>query len=436
MWTWLTSFLLVGYLAMGRAFAYVGIPPLRLFIGDMVLAAFLFPRPGNPLNRLIPTLLKRKPLDSLAWAYLLFLGYGLFQVVRGLGTGHPAFETVRNLVFNAYPLYLLLGISVGLTNPDLLHKCIRFLAWFNGIYGIAYILYLSQLRWLFPGAERVPLFGQPAASAVVLVGLLYFERNLWKVWPQLLMNAFVLLGVLVRADWLATALGVSLCGILAGRARKALATAGCVLLLLLVGYLADFRIPSPSFRGGSISSQEIAIRAFAIIDAETAAQYAESPGRVSGTLYWRQDWWKAIWEAVTDARSDQVFYFGLGYGYPLASLVSHVPPNVITPHNVFMYALGYTGWVGVAVFALFQYALASCLWAVRRTTGDSFGFIYWAMAMAFALFGNLLETPFGAIPLYLVAGISLAPLLKHEHPADSQLLPATGRRGSGLPVRS
>jgi hypothetical protein len=39
MWSRIAGFLLAGYLAMGRSFAYLGIPPF--FIGEIVLGTFL-----------------------------------------------------------------------------------------------------------------------------------------------------------------------------------------------------------------------------------------------------------------------------------------------------------------------------------------------------------------------------------------------------------
>src|SRR5690606_39928801 len=42
-----------------------------------------------------------------------------------------------------------------------------------------------------------------------------------------------------------------------------------------------------------------------------------------------------------------------------------------TPHSVFYYALGYTGWVGVILFAALQYAILAHLWRSYRLTGQA-----------------------------------------------------------------
>ena len=40
-WVKMASFLILGYFVMGRTFAYLGIPPLHIFIGEIVLGSFL-----------------------------------------------------------------------------------------------------------------------------------------------------------------------------------------------------------------------------------------------------------------------------------------------------------------------------------------------------------------------------------------------------------
>ena len=72
--------------------------------------------------------------------------------------------------------------------------------------------------------------------------------------------------------------------------------------------------------------------------------------------------------------------------------------DVRTPHNIFYYALGYSGWIGVAIFFALQLTCASMLWRVYRLTGQAYGLAVWAATLIAAFFGNVMETPFGAIP--------------------------------------
>jgi len=103
---------------------------------------------------------------------------------------------------------------------------------------------------------------------------------------------------------------------------------------------------------------------------------------------------------------------GYGYGFPLGDLVPYLEGQFIrTPHNTFFYALGYTGWIGVALFSLFQIQIFRLLWKAYRADGKPFGIIYWVSMMTFGMFFPLGETPYGAIPFYLVIGWCASPLL-------------------------
>jgi O-antigen ligase len=121
-------------------------------------------------------------------------------------------------------------------------------------------------------------------------------------------------------------------------------------------------------------------------------------------------------------KSETTFLFGYGYGFHLGSLGPYnIAEDTRTPHNVFFYALGYGGWIGVSLFLAFQICLVRLLWLSDHLTGQPFGISFWALSVVVGSFGNFFETPFGAIPFYLIVGMLLAPVLlpkkvKHAHP--------------------
>jgi hypothetical protein len=82
-----------------------------------------------------------------------------------------------------------------------------------------------------------------------------------------------------------------------------------------------------------------------------------------------------------------------------------------TPHDVFYYALGYSGWIGVLIFFSLQTGCAVLLWRVYRVTGQAWGLAVWAAGLTTAFFGNFMETPAGAIPFYLTMGLFVGPAL-------------------------
>jgi O-antigen ligase len=128
----------------------------------------------------------------------------------------------------------------------------------------------------------------------------------------------------------------------------------------------------------------------------------------SGTWEWRTSWWREIWRHVHKRTTHTLF--GPGYGYPVWELHPDGTDDfpLRTPHNVVIYALGYTGWVGVALFVLVQAGLFAALAAAWRATGQCFGICLWVMGVVRSLGDNFFESPHFAIAFFVLAGLSLA----------------------------
>jgi len=415
LWLFIVAFLLFGYLSMNRSFAYLGIPPLKLFIGELVLGAFLLTRPQALFGNWASALLNILPLSGVAWTLYLFLAYGILQFLRGIATGHPPFTAIQNLIFNIYPLYLFLGVWIGLQYPTFLPKFFRLFAWWHGLYGIVYILILDRVPWIIPGSSlEVPVFSAPTGSGVALLGLFSFEPKLIRVWFLLLLNACVMLGIQLRSEWLGFSVGLLVLSLFGKQMRRVLKGVGIVVVLLSLGYITDFSLPATSTRGGEISTRGIVGRVIAPLDPKLAAKYTEHSETFVDTVSWRTTWWQAIWDSVHEDETRS--FLGHGYGFQLSSLVPYLEdrPDVRTPHNVFYYALGYGGWIGVALFFALQFCLARLLWSAYRLTNQPFGIAFWAMSLTWALFDNFLENPFRAIPFYLLIGLAIAPALSRK----------------------
>jgi len=436
-WPWIAGFLLLGYLTMGRSFAYLGIPPI--FIGEVVLAAFLLLKPRIALGTWAASLLRPSPLNGLGLALLAFMAYGLWQVGRGILGGSPVVHTLKFFTFNYYTLYLFMGIWIGLHSPDFLPKLIRVIAWVNGIYGVIYIVALRDVAAYVPGSD-VPLFSAPSAQVVVILGLLCFERDLRAVWFVLLLNIVVTLVWQVRAEWAGLAFGILAWGFLAGRIGRVLAigTAG----LAVLGMIEFAEIPLVG-RNSDVSLSETVARAIAPIDKDLARKLSPNAAYHAGTAEWREIWWDAIWRSVHSRPMTEAF--GHGYGFPLISVAPKEAQKNNeedrTPHSVFYYALGYTGWVGVAIYGALQLAIVGLLWRAYRAGGSPAGLVFWVMAMVRVSFEEGFETPFKAIPFYLLWGMTMAAALQWEGRMPAQLLrarllSAAGRWTEALPRRA
>jgi hypothetical protein len=424
----LFAVLIVGYLSVSRAFAYVGIPTWKVFIGEVVLALSFLWGPGMNGKFWPWAVVKLPVLKSLSVTYALFFGFGILQVLHGIWMGNPPLVALRDFAFNYYPIYFFLGLLAGVARPDLLPRLIRCFAWFNGIYGVLFLLYLNRVSWFIPGigdeTTPIPIFGQPIYSFVALLGLLAYEKNLWRVSHLLFLNAFVMLGMQIRTEWLAFGIGVLVWGVITKQGKRLLHAGVIGAALLGMMYVTDFKLPSPEGRAeGDISVRQLADRGMAVFRAdlsdESAAAGVGEADSQEATFVWRTVWWLAIWNSALEDGHAAVL--GHGYGFPLGDLVPYLAGQFIrTPHNEFFFALGYTGWIGVALFFAFEVGILRLLWKVNRTTGEPFGVPYWVAMMAYGMFFPLGESPYGAIPFYLITGWIAARIVFDEQLTQDQ----------------
>jgi hypothetical protein len=424
-WIGAAGFLVVGYLSMTRSFAYLGIPPLKIFIGEIVLAAFLFLKPRVALGTWTASLLRQSPLNALGIALLVFILYGIWQMGRGVVGGSAIVYTLKLFIFNYYTLYLFFGIWIGLRAPEFLPKLVRAIAWVNGLYGLMFLVALDDVQAVVPGSD-VQLFGKPVGSAAAILGLLCFEHNLRRVWPLLALNITVALIMQWRTEWLGLGLGILAWGFLTGRFGRVVAMGMTALIVLGMIELADIRVVG---RSSTVSLGETVARVIAPIDVELAKQLSPHAERHAHTMEWREKWWAEIWRSVHS--TPMLEAFGHGYGFDLFALAPEdvregQVEEIRTPHSVFYFALGYTGWVGVILFVVLQFAILKLLWRSYQLTRQPVGVVWWVMGIAMANFEAGFDTPYRAIPFYLLWGMALAPGLAGERSTSTHRANAGG----------
>ncbi len=406
-------FLLIGS-AFGRTFYYLGVPSAKVFIGEVTLALFILLRPKILFRQWFRALTEKSPLSPFAWVLLLSILYGAAEVGLGLFKDYSPLTALQNLVFNLYPVYIFLGLWVGSEHPTMLQKVIRWWACILAVYGPLWMLFLHKIPLTFPGAPEVALFPQAGGGGVILLALLAMERNVTRYWVPMVICAAMELAVQVRAEWLSTIAAFLIWGMLERRFNKVLQAAALVFAILVLGLITDFELPGLAGRGGKVSTREIVARGVSAVDPVLAQDLTGSKDTAmyAGTISWRTRWWSAIGDSVsTDNGLDRAL-LGNSYGFPLKDLVPYLKSEDLrTPHNIFYYALGYSGWIGVALFFALQAALLRMLWQVYRRTGQSIGICMWAVTFVGAFFGNSFESPMGAIPFYLIMGVVIGPAL-------------------------
>jgi O-antigen ligase/polysaccharide polymerase Wzy-like membrane protein len=436
----LFQLVLAGNLLMGRSFAYWGFQPAKLFIGEAALAALCVWHPAEVFGRWFWSLSNRNPSGAFSWAFLLFLEYGVLEVWRGFDAGYSLAGAVQNFAYNCYPMYFFVGWWLGETCPDVLTNTVKWFAWVHGAYGLAYIAVLDRFTSTLtvPGAPWVPFFGQPSGSAIAILGLLCLNAQPSTVVIPLCLNTLVLLGMQVRAEWLALLVGLLVWSIAKGRIRPMITPIGVIVALLVVGYIIDFTLPGTSGRPSAVSARMLIARGIAPLSEELAVSVGGPGARhAAETFNWRTEWWNDIWRTIHESRSTAAL--GFGYGFALDSVTSvSMPGNkeapVRTPHSVFYYALGYSGWIGVAVFFFMQLQLGIVLMRAYAVSGQPFGLAACAGLFAWAFFDASFEAPYRAIPFFIIAGISTAPLLSLSQAASTAVWKPAIRTSLAHPI--
>jgi hypothetical protein len=412
-WAKITFVLLCGYALFGKTFAYLGVPPLKLFVGDIFLAFSLVFFTGPVLRPLLEGLTRPTEFSAMFWWMTAGLFYGLIEVARGLNMGYPPLAAFEELVVHVYPLYFFVGLWAALMFPDLVRKYIWYVSWGAMFYAIAYFLVLRKITMAIPGAPDVPLFPSPP-SGLALLGMTYFEGEIRRLWLPLSANVFVVLAGQIRSEWLALTLCMVVQSALIGKMRRLAITFGAITLVLVIGMITNVSIPSPAGRGVKmVSATEIVGRAVAAVDRDAAYEYSRNASFYAGTVTWRQNWWNAIWRSSNEDM--EISLLGHGYGFRLSGLVDYLRGiDLRTPHNIFFYTLGYTGWLGVVLFFSLQLSIGLTLYRGWRLTGQPFGVVFWVAAVISCWFGDFFEAPQAAIPYYLVTGMLCADVVRYR----------------------
>jgi hypothetical protein len=422
-WAKIAAFLVCGYGLFGKSFAYLGVPPAKLFIGDIALVLFMICCTGAILRPFLDGLLRPTQFSGLFWGLILFVFYGFVELARGLAMGYAPIPALQDVVVNVYPFYFFVGLWAAVTYRNLVRQTILFSAWASCFYALVYFLFLRNINILIPGSN-IPAFLAPGGG-LILLGITYFDnKEIRQLWFPIVGNLFIILAGQVRAGWLSMGAALVLQSVLTGKIRRLVSTVGLVTALLAIGFITDVSIPSPAGRGlNFVSSREIVARAVGALDRDAAVEISRKNGDFyAGTVSWRQRWWNVIWSSAhTDA---ETALLGHGYGYPLSQLVPYLKGlDIRTPHNIFFYALGYTGWIGVVLFFTFQGMVAATMFRVWQVNGQPFGIVFWLAAVIGAFFGDFFEAPQGAIPFYLTIGMVAADLVSPRVPSEQTVIP-------------
>jgi hypothetical protein len=280
------------------------------------------------------------------------------------------------------------------------------MAWLTVIYAPIYFLFLSHLNLTLTGilpGTGLEVLPNPGSGTVTLMGLLTLEPYLARFWLPIVVLVLMTIANQERSDWLGFGLCVVIWGKVSGRLGRVFA-------------LLDVKLPPIPGRGGELSARGTVARMAGAISPELAAEVSGNRAESQfyyGTVYWRKHWWAAIRSEVS--KEYKTMIFGMGYGYPLARLAGREVEKEGTrsPHSIFYFTVSYSGIVGFAIFVWLAISVLLLLWRTHTVMGDTFGLLYFLYTLIGAFFGNLIETPQASIPMYLVLGMVIGPMLVH-----------------------
>jgi len=425
-------FVCAGYLIQGRTFAYLGLP--GLYPGEMVLLWAAAKHGGN-LWDTFGAEFQSRPLLPLA--LISFITWGGVETFRGYLGGYSLLDSLRGFATHYYPLLLYVGLAVGsYISVDLIRKYFNYVNVLMGISAVAAAVITERFQSgiALPWKPEVMFPGGPAVPCLTFLFVVALARRVDIVFVASAGLALLSMLLGTRSSVLGGILGLAFL-LFRPKRRMIAATlvAGTALVFTLTAVLPAFHLDFGG-RIGTLTPVRVAARVVAIFDADlarsVAAQAGESASFIdneAGTVEWRKTFWNAV---VNSMKTNGDWLMGHGYGFSLGSLMSAregFNESIRTPHNFAVFLLGYTGFVGCALYA---WLLLAFIADVIRCPGSRIkdGIIAGGIGViVMGLSGNLFETPFGAVPTYLAFGILLG--LARKWPAIRE------RRLRGVAIR-
>ncbi|RKS80302.1 O-antigen ligase-like membrane protein [Motilibacter peucedani] len=393
-------------LATGRWGAYVGLPHDRLFATDIAL--------GASALALLPHLrtqargLRRLARDPLA---VVMLALFAWCTVRFLSPLHWTHDGLRDYVPYGYALVALLAV--------LTRSWRRLRAWHVGVVLVAHLVWVYYsarilARWDTPVLGPIRMFTLRTDFEAMVFGLggifsllQLLRPSHWAAragWLALgLASFYELLQQNNRASVVATAVGIVGVGLpLAvrllstprlSRWHKA-ALAALTLVVVVVGGILSAHSPT-------------------VVKIQNTLN-----GKEEGTVQARQEVYRRVVHHATSSPSHVLVGDGFGPDFleeiGAARYYEASYDRVRAPHDIVLNTLARTGFPGAVLHAgvilLAMVSAVRALWRPNRSPGLQLAAVSVLVVPVVALFGVILESPFGAVPYFWAVGTLLAAL--------------------------
>ena len=414
-------FILLGYMYLGKGFAYLHIPiGFPLYVGEIVLGFGLLAaalRPGMLINALSTTPGK---------IYACFFTWGMIRTLPYIN--RFGITAGRDSALYYYGIFMLLVYGVIRKRRQIIRITVLY-AKPASLYvfwvPVAFFLYNFARDYLprIPGTDLSILIFK-YDIVIHLTGAIAFfalfsgvftkkkvrKRNvLWYILAVL--SCILMMG---RSSYLTLICGFTVMVFLNGIKKSIRPLAGFILAITLL-FLIIPNITSPYLM--SEISPEVVVGLTKSIFTDV-----DDPRFRQGTKVWRLMWWKMI---IDETVFGPYFWTGRGFGENLADVhgfLSSDPEKLVrplrSPHNSHMTVLSRMGVPGFLLWIIFHAVLVKRFysgWRRARRAGDRFlqgvfawVLCFWVAFMVNSMFDMTFEGPHGAIWFWSVMGLGLA----------------------------
>lgn len=401
----------IGYVTFGRSFAYVGFPPL--FIGETFIGSYIVGNRRRWVMRFFHDIFQLKLIPT---SIFLMLSWGIFECLRSYWSGqYQLMDIIKSFAFNYYPLVIPIGMAIG--QDVTMARFLRFfkaLSWTMAIYSVLYCV-LAGEGWLIPWvSNNVAVFNSPLMAPLIAVGMLSLwpYLNGWKprIWLMLLSMSTIFYNP-GRGTILALVIG--LCCVSLVSVKRATIIFGCMFGVFVVMSAIGPYLPGAGGRAGSMDPIFVVSRVVSTVSEKAGADMltwagyhedAAEAGIAKETAQWRKDFWN---NCLRSLNSTELVILGHGHGADIGEFVPSGGEEIRTPHNIVVFSMFHTGVIGVATLALLIASLFLGAVMIQDPNIRALALAMILMNCMQSMVGDLFETPFGAIPCYLLVGILL-----------------------------
>jgi hypothetical protein len=285
----------------------------------------------------------------------------------------------------------------------------------GGLYGILWAVFLSHFEISIPWItdRGVSIFSDAGGVLFLAVGAAALSPVMRRsALLPLLTLCIAFLGPFERAVVLGVAAGMAIVILQQGNYRMLLqisvAVAGVAILSALAGELVSM---GGGARSGSMTLSWLIARLVSIFAPDQAFSMLIKMGSYQEAyqiygLHHDADWRSQFWQDVIRSLESQwLWLLGHGYGVSLGSFAGH-GAILRTPHNFVIYFIGYTGVIGLMIFLGLLTALLVRFIRLPRSPMRTFVIAELVAMTVRALAANSFETPYGAVPFYLLLGMA------------------------------